>query len=285
MTRIAALAPLLALTACLADPDVASVDDAVVLAGHQIVTVETEVDTTAIKQLVASCPDGLRALGAGWSVLDETGAFLDGRVTYSAPSFDGTSWMINARNASAWQPSWKLRVQLTCARVDGYQIVTRDSQLGGVWLQSVLLGCSGGKRPTGAGFGMLDATDAILQGNATHFLPAGLGWRIHAHNDGPFAPAKLRGFLVCAAAASVPGYQQVTVTTPADRVSSKQAIATCPGTKIATGAGWGAVDSLGTVLGGTVTASTPSFDGRSWLTNAFNDSSTWRLRTTALCVD
>ena len=86
-------------------------------AGYEVVVGETPVDTTATKQLQVDCPEGKKALGAGWSVLDPTGAILDGRATYFQPAFDGSHWLVNAQNQSTFASEWKLRVRVICAMV------------------------------------------------------------------------------------------------------------------------------------------------------------------------
>ena len=87
------------------------------IAEYEVVVGESPVDPTATKQLQVDCPEGTKALGAGWSVLDPTGAILDGRATYFQPAFDGSHWLVNAENRSAFAPDWKLRVRVICARV------------------------------------------------------------------------------------------------------------------------------------------------------------------------
>ncbi len=83
--------------------------------GYQIVVGETAVNNTSQKQLTVKCPYGKKATGAGWSVLDPTSAILEGESTYSEPTFDGSAWMVNAKNRSTFAPNWKLRVRLICA--------------------------------------------------------------------------------------------------------------------------------------------------------------------------
>lgn len=85
------------------------------VSGFQVVVGETAVNTAAVKQLKVSCPAGKKALGAGWGVLDPTGAILDGSVTYFEPAFDGSHWLANAKNNSTFAPKWKLRMRVTCA--------------------------------------------------------------------------------------------------------------------------------------------------------------------------
>jgi hypothetical protein len=87
------------------------------IAAYEVVVGETTVNSTAQKQLRVDCPEGKKALGAGWSVLDPTSAILDGRVTYFQPAFDGSHWLVNAQNKSAFAPAWKLRVRVICANV------------------------------------------------------------------------------------------------------------------------------------------------------------------------
>ncbi|HWM89326.1 MAG TPA: hypothetical protein VN493_01015 [Thermoanaerobaculia bacterium] len=83
--------------------------------GYQVVVGETVADSTASKQLKVSCPAGKKAMGAGWGVLDPTGAILDGSVTYFEPAFDGSHWLANARKNSSFAAKWKLRVRVTCS--------------------------------------------------------------------------------------------------------------------------------------------------------------------------
>lgn len=86
---------------------------------YEVVVGETAVDNTAAKQLRVDCPTGKKALGAGWSVLDPTSAILEGQATYSEPAFDGSHWLVNAKNNSAFAPNWKLRLRVICASVSG----------------------------------------------------------------------------------------------------------------------------------------------------------------------
>lgn len=88
------------------------------VSGYEIVVGETVVDNTPMKQLRVDCPEGKKALGAGWSVLDPTDAILDGRVTYSEPAYDGSHWLANAQNKSSFAPEWKLRLRVVCAFVE-----------------------------------------------------------------------------------------------------------------------------------------------------------------------
>jgi hypothetical protein len=87
------------------------------VSAYEIVVGETPVDSTAQKQLRVDCPEGKKALGAGWSVLDTTGAILDGRATYFQPAFDGSHWLVNAQKKSTFAADWKLRVRVICANV------------------------------------------------------------------------------------------------------------------------------------------------------------------------
>ena len=89
-------------------------------ANAAIICYSVEVDETSLgdepsKQLVVACPPGAKALGAGWAVLDETGTTLDGQATYFEPSYDGSYWVVNAKNQSEYVSKWKLRMRVTCA--------------------------------------------------------------------------------------------------------------------------------------------------------------------------
>lgn len=87
------------------------------ISGYEVVVDESPVDGTPTKQLQVNCPAGKKALGAGWAVLDSSGAILDGRASYFQPSFDGSHWLVNAQNKSTFEAQWKLRVRVICANV------------------------------------------------------------------------------------------------------------------------------------------------------------------------
>ena len=74
--------------------------------GYLVVTRETPVNADPMKQLRVACPEGKKATGAGWGVLDPTKAILEGEVTFFEPEFDGRAWIANAKNNSAFQPNW-----------------------------------------------------------------------------------------------------------------------------------------------------------------------------------
>jgi hypothetical protein len=86
------------------------------LAGYQVVTQDTVVDTFPIKQLNVTCPGGKSTLGAGFGVLDSTSAILAGASLYSLPAWDASAWLSNAKNYdTSFAPSFKLRVTTLCA--------------------------------------------------------------------------------------------------------------------------------------------------------------------------
>lgn len=87
------------------------------ISGYEVIVVESPVNSTVNKQLTATCPEGKRTISCGWSALDSTSAILSGKVTYSEPSFDGKSWMVNAENESSFSPKWKLRLRCICGDV------------------------------------------------------------------------------------------------------------------------------------------------------------------------
>jgi hypothetical protein len=87
------------------------------ISGYEVVLEESALTSINFQQLIVSCPAGKKALGAGWSVLDPTSAILDGQATASIPAYDGSSWLVNAKNNSTFAPGWKLRVQVVCAHV------------------------------------------------------------------------------------------------------------------------------------------------------------------------
>jgi hypothetical protein len=87
------------------------------VAGYEVVFRESALDATAIKQLRVDCPAGKRAVGAGWSVVNSTGAILEGQALHSMPAYDGAGWMVNARRLTTGSSGWRLQVRVICVSV------------------------------------------------------------------------------------------------------------------------------------------------------------------------
>lgn len=109
------VAPMLALLVGCTPP--AATSNCAALSGYEVVTMQTPVNSDPMKQLEIKCPEGKYATGAGWSVEDSTSAILDGTATYFQPGYDGKSWLVNAKNNSAFAPKWKLRLTCMCANI------------------------------------------------------------------------------------------------------------------------------------------------------------------------
>jgi hypothetical protein len=87
------------------------------ISGYEVVMLETPVNNAVSKQLEIKCPGNKFAMGAGWSVEDSTSAILEGEATHFQLSYDGKSYLVNAKNNSAFSPNWKLRVRCVCANI------------------------------------------------------------------------------------------------------------------------------------------------------------------------
>lgn len=267
---------------------------AVTLSGYEVVSQETATDSTSSKQLQVQCPSGKKALGAGWAVLDGTGAILDGLATHSSASWDGSSWLTNAKKLSTFASTWKLKVSVLCGAqgLSGYELVSAETPVNSTATKQLSLSCPSGKSATGAGWGVLDGTGGILDGEALHFMPSwnGASWLTNARNNSGFAPSwKLKGQVICVHTSALTGYTVVTSSTATNNVPSKQVNLACPSGKSATGAGWAVLDGTGAILDGAATHSLPSWNGATWLTNAKNSSGgfapNWQLSARALCVN
>ena len=262
-------------------------------ARYQVVVQESPVGSEATKQLKVSCPAGRMALAGGWAVLDGTGAILDGNATYSEPTWDAGAWQVNAQNVSAYSATWKLRVRAICGSTDptfGYEVAAQESAVGSEALKQLSLRCSSGKTALGAGWAVLDATGAILEGRTTYLEPAydASGWMANAQKVSTFTPTwKLRVRELCATATSTAGYEVVVRESPLGNEATKQLQASCPTGKQALGAGWAVVDGSGATLEGRATYAEPAWDASGWTVNAQKVSTfapTWKLRLRMVCA-
>ncbi len=224
-------------------------------------------------------------------MLDSTGGMLEGSATYSAPSWDGTEWMVNARNLSTYASTWKLQVRVLCASaLTGYEVVPFETAVDSVAGKQLQMSCPAGKKALGAGWSVLDSTNIILEGEALYFGPSydGSGWLVNARNTSSFASSwKLKGQLLCAPESSLSGYEVVTTESPVDGTSWKQVQAACSTGKKALGAGWGVLDSSSGILDGAALHFESGYDGSTWLTNAKNHSTyapSWKLWVRLICM-
>lgn len=85
------------------------------LRGYEIVIEESALTADATKQIKVNCSKKKRAMGSGWAALDATDAILAGVATTDQPAFDGSGWLVNAKNNSSFAKEWKLKVWVTCA--------------------------------------------------------------------------------------------------------------------------------------------------------------------------
>lgn len=171
-------------------------------AGFTWAVVDSALDATPSKQVAPACPAGQVGLGGGFAILDGGGGFLPGESTYAMPAWDGASWLVNGA-AAPGTAAWKLRGYAICASaaaLPGYQVVTVSSPLDSQPQQQVAPTCPAGTATTGGGWGVVDATGAILTGHGHELEPLydGTGWLTTAENRSGFAPTwQLQGRAIC----------------------------------------------------------------------------------------
>lgn len=171
-------------------------------AGYSIISTQTVPVTTLTQQSTVPCPVGKRTLSGGFILFDNTRRQITaGEATYFMPSWDGTSWLVNASVESA-KPSWSLQLYAVCADPApiGHELVTRESALDKLVWKQVATTCPGTKAMTGAGWGVVDSTYAILQGHSTQHDVGfnGKTWTTNASNGSAFSPTwRLQQRAIC----------------------------------------------------------------------------------------
>ncbi|MFN0246934.1 MAG: hypothetical protein ACKV2T_08490 [Kofleriaceae bacterium] len=160
-------------------------------ADYRIVTTATDHTTLSQKQHSIACPAGSVSTGGGFVLMDIDGNILPGEATYVMPSWDGTSWLVNAKSPTP--TPWSLRLLAVCAApwaLPGYEVVTNESAYDATWSKELTTDCPKTKAMTGAGWGVVDSTNAILEGTSlTHEVgAAGQTWLTTATNQSGFSP-------------------------------------------------------------------------------------------------
>jgi hypothetical protein len=88
--------------------------------------------------------------------------------------------------------------------ISGYEVILTESPLASTTFRQVQSVCPTGKKALGAGWGVVDSTNAILDGTATYFEPAydGSGWLTNARKNSTFTSMwKLQVRMICATVA------------------------------------------------------------------------------------
>ena len=149
--------------------------------GYQLVTATSPLDATTRKSITATCPAGKQALGAGWGVLDSTGAILNGTALQFQLAPDGTSWTVAASNLFSDGDPWELRETVICApasAVSGYQVVSAMSTLATGTRQQLRTACPSPKRAIMGGWSLVDGSNAPIDGTAllSDYSVGGTSW-------------------------------------------------------------------------------------------------------------
>jgi hypothetical protein len=195
------------------------------LAGYRLVTAETAVDTTSVKDVTASCPPGTVAFGAGHAALSSSNTVYRAELRHFAPNATGTTWRTRAEGVIKGGGAWKLRVVVTCGtKPEGYKILAVDSTASTTSTQSVAPVCGTGKAPTlrtlGGGFTALDAAGKIVDGDLVNFRANIGSWAMTAKSLTAGATWKLRGYALCASSTALAGHQVIITRAPYTETTS-----------------------------------------------------------------
>lgn len=103
-------------TALLPQPVVAFNDGRYALVDHK-----SPYDRMKAKRAEATCPEGMKAVSAGFSAASGAGEPRDDRLILSKPGDDGSSWAVYARfdgkgDSLAADFDWELRIRVVCLR-------------------------------------------------------------------------------------------------------------------------------------------------------------------------
>jgi hypothetical protein len=254
----------------------------------QMVDGRSTATSTTAAQVSPACPLPQNAIGAGWQLLTSGLVADDGYITYSLPSYDGSSWLANASPVDDSTP-WLLDVSIECATVAGYQLVTATSPADTTARKSITATCPAGKQALGAGWGVLDSTAAILEGTALQFQLAadGTSWTVAVSNlTTDSDPWELRETVICAPASAVPGYQIVSAMSTLATGTRQQLRTACPSPKRAIMGGWSLVDGSNAPIDGTALLSDYSVGGTAWDTTVITaQSTTAALQVSVVCAN
>jgi hypothetical protein len=209
--------------------------------GHQIVTVDSA-DDSQDKAFTAVCPAGKRVIGTAASVVDGGGevavdAVVPGATTVTAVAYE---------DGDGFAGDWQVRVTAVCATAPaGLEIVFEDSGPATGPLMTEIVSCPGTKQPLGSGYEVMGGFGEVRVSDAYAWTASSVIAIAEEDQDGTANQWNLRTWAICAN--PLTGYDQISVDSANDSVSPKNAPATCPVGKVATGAGFSSRNGLGQV--------------------------------------
>ena len=257
------------------------------LSGYEVITQSTVSDSSSVKSITAECPAGKMVIGGGARIFGNISGTALTTSGPQGPPDQPTEWFATALEVAPNSDDWGLRVDVFCATVPDYEVVTQSTVSDSSSVKSITTECPAGKMVIGGGariFGSISGTALTTSGpdgptsQPTEWFATALEV---APNSGDWG---LRADVFCA---TVPGYEVVTQSTGSDSSSAKSMTAECPAEKMVIGGG---ARIFGSISGTALTTSGP--DGPTsqpteWFATALEvapNSEDWGLRIDVFCA-
>ena len=257
------------------------------LSGYEVVTQSTGSDSSSLKSMTAECPAGKMVIGGGARIF---GSISGTALTASGP--DGppdqpTKWFATALEVAPNSDNWGLRVDVFCATVPDYEVVTQLTGSDSSSVKSMTAECPPGKMVIGGGariFGSISGTSLTASGpegppsEPNEWFATALEVAPNSQDWG------LRIDVFCA---NVSDYEVVTQSTGSDSDSVKSMTAACPAGKMVIGGG---ARIFGSISGTALTTSGPEgppSEPNEWFATALEvapNSQDWGLRIDVFCA-
>jgi len=257
------------------------------LSGYEVVTESTGSDSSSVKSVTAQCPPGKMVIGGGARIF---GSISGTALTTSGPEgppSEPTEWFATALEVAPNSQDWGLRVDVFCATVPDYEVITQSTGSDSSSVKSMTAACPPGKMVIGGGariFGSISGTALTTNGpegppsQPTEWFATALEVTPNNQDWG------LRVDVFCA---TVPDYEVVTQSTGSDSSSVKSMTAECPAGKMVIGGG---ARIFGSISGTALTTSGPEgppSQPAEWFATALEvapNSQDWGLRVDVFCA-
>jgi len=257
------------------------------LSGYEVVTQSTGSDSSSVKDMTAACPPGKMVIGGGARIF---GSISGTALTTSGPEGppdQPNEWFATALEVEPNSDNWGLRVDVFCATVSDYEVVTESTGSDSNSVKSMTAACPPGKMVIGGGariFGSISGTALTASGpegppdQPTEWFATAL--EVAPNND----DWGLRVDVFCA---SVPDYEVVTESTGSDSSAVKDMTAVCPPGKMVIGGG---ARIFGSISGTALTTSGPEgppSEPTEWFATALEvapNNDDWGLRVDVFCA-
>jgi hypothetical protein len=210
------------------------------VAGLQLVSAESPINSTGAKSITVSCPAGKKVIGAGGQInIAASGAAALDEIT-PLPNLSGVN-VVGVETGAGTASNWSVKAYAICANsaaIAGLQLVSVESPINSTAAKSATVSCPAGKKVIGAGGQINTAASGRVALDEITPLPNLSGVNVVGVETGGGTAGNwsVKAYAICGNSA-LAGLQLIGAEGPINSTAAKSATVSCPAGKKVIGAG------------------------------------------------